>query len=248
MPRPILATIHTAALRHNLDRARRAALDARVWAVVKANAYGHGIERVFDGLARRRRLRAARPGRGRARARARLARPDPAARRRVRAARPGAVLAPRPVAHGALRRADRHAGRPQDAGAAPRLPEDEFGHEPAGLHARALPLRLDAPERAAAGRRDFADDALQRRRRRARHRPPARGVRARPRTTCRASARSPTAPPRCAMPDADARPTGCAPASLLYGSAPDFPEHDAAHWQLQPGDDAVDAADRACRT
>ncbi|MES2531789.1 MAG: alanine racemase, partial [Pseudomonadota bacterium] len=50
MPRPILATIHPAALRHNLDRARRAALDARIWAVVKANAYGHGIERVFDGL------------------------------------------------------------------------------------------------------------------------------------------------------------------------------------------------------
>ena len=50
MPRPILATIHPTALRHNLDRVRRAALDARVWAVVKANAYGHGIERVFDGL------------------------------------------------------------------------------------------------------------------------------------------------------------------------------------------------------
>lgn len=50
MPRPILATIHTAALRHNLARARAAAPDARVWAVVKANAYGHGIERVFDGL------------------------------------------------------------------------------------------------------------------------------------------------------------------------------------------------------
>jgi len=48
VPRPILATVHVAALRHNLDRARRAALDARVWAVVKANAYGHGIERVFD--------------------------------------------------------------------------------------------------------------------------------------------------------------------------------------------------------
>ena len=42
MPRPILATVHVAALRHNLDRARRAALDSRVWAVVKANAYGHG--------------------------------------------------------------------------------------------------------------------------------------------------------------------------------------------------------------
>ena len=48
MPRPILVTIHTAALRHNIERVRRSALDARVWAVVKANAYGHGIERVFD--------------------------------------------------------------------------------------------------------------------------------------------------------------------------------------------------------
>src|SRR5688572_2114552 len=44
VPRPILATIHTAALRHNLDRARRSALEARVWAVVKANAYGHRSE------------------------------------------------------------------------------------------------------------------------------------------------------------------------------------------------------------
>jgi alanine racemase len=50
MPRPILATIHTQAFRHNLERIRRAAPDARVWAVVKANAYGHGIERVFEGL------------------------------------------------------------------------------------------------------------------------------------------------------------------------------------------------------
>ena len=50
MPRPILATIHSAALSHNLARARAAAPDARVWAVVKANAYGHGIERVFDAL------------------------------------------------------------------------------------------------------------------------------------------------------------------------------------------------------
>ena len=50
MPRPILATIHTAALRNNIQRARRAAPDAKVWAVVKANAYGHGIERVFEGL------------------------------------------------------------------------------------------------------------------------------------------------------------------------------------------------------
>ncbi len=50
MPRPIQATIHIGALRHNLARMRRAAPDAKVWAVVKANAYGHGIERVFEGL------------------------------------------------------------------------------------------------------------------------------------------------------------------------------------------------------
>jgi alanine racemase len=50
MPRPILATIHTQAFRNNLEQTRRAALDARVWAVVKANAYGHGIERAFEGL------------------------------------------------------------------------------------------------------------------------------------------------------------------------------------------------------
>ena len=50
MPRPIQATLHLSALRHNLARVRQAAPDAQVWAVVKANAYGHGIERVFDGL------------------------------------------------------------------------------------------------------------------------------------------------------------------------------------------------------
>ncbi|MDO5289098.1 MAG: alanine racemase [Pseudomonadota bacterium] len=50
MPRPIQAHIHTGALRHNIERLRAAAPGARVWAVVKANAYGHGIERAFDGL------------------------------------------------------------------------------------------------------------------------------------------------------------------------------------------------------
>ena len=50
MPRPILATIHSAALQHNLARARAAAPDAKTWAVIKADAYGHGIERAFEGL------------------------------------------------------------------------------------------------------------------------------------------------------------------------------------------------------
>jgi alanine racemase len=57
MPRPIHALIDLAALRANLERARAAAAGRRVWAVVKANAYGHGIERAVrafaeaDGLA-----------------------------------------------------------------------------------------------------------------------------------------------------------------------------------------------------
>jgi alanine racemase len=50
MPRPIEALIHTQALANNLSRARAAAPDARLWAVVKANAYGHGITRAFAGL------------------------------------------------------------------------------------------------------------------------------------------------------------------------------------------------------
>lgn len=51
MPRPILATIHLDALAHNLRAARRRAAGRRVWAVVKANAYGHGLERVLPAFA-----------------------------------------------------------------------------------------------------------------------------------------------------------------------------------------------------
>src|ERR1700741_5310355 len=50
MPRPIHPLVHPNALADNLGRARAAAPDSRVWAVVKANAYGHGIERAFAGL------------------------------------------------------------------------------------------------------------------------------------------------------------------------------------------------------
>ena len=57
MPRPIAATIHMGALRHNLQRMREAANGRTLWAVVKANAYGHGLLRAArafeaaDGLA-----------------------------------------------------------------------------------------------------------------------------------------------------------------------------------------------------
>ncbi|MBK0064254.1 MULTISPECIES: alanine racemase [unclassified Acinetobacter] len=50
MPRPIRAIIHQDALAHNLKIARKYAPQHDVFAVVKANAYGHGIERVYSSL------------------------------------------------------------------------------------------------------------------------------------------------------------------------------------------------------
>ncbi|GLR09157.1 alanine racemase [Mixta theicola] len=50
MSRPIVATIHSAALRQNLEIVRRAAPRSRVWSVVKANGYGHGIDRIWQHL------------------------------------------------------------------------------------------------------------------------------------------------------------------------------------------------------
>ena len=49
--RPLTATIDTAALAHNLRAVRAHAAGARVLAVVKANAYGHGLERAARALA-----------------------------------------------------------------------------------------------------------------------------------------------------------------------------------------------------
>jgi alanine racemase len=57
MPRPITATIHLSALKHNYQIARQHGGTAKVWAVVKANAYGHGLSfalqafQAADGLA-----------------------------------------------------------------------------------------------------------------------------------------------------------------------------------------------------
>lgn len=48
--RPIQARISLSALRHNYWMAKRAAPRSKVFAVIKANAYGHGIERVARAL------------------------------------------------------------------------------------------------------------------------------------------------------------------------------------------------------
>jgi len=46
-----IAIINHAALRHNLDIVKKFAPNSRIWAVVKANAYGHGVEEVTRTLA-----------------------------------------------------------------------------------------------------------------------------------------------------------------------------------------------------
>ena len=50
MPRPIRATLSVGALQQNLAIARSHAGDAKLWAVLKANAYGHGLERAARAL------------------------------------------------------------------------------------------------------------------------------------------------------------------------------------------------------
>jgi alanine racemase len=50
MPRPIRADISLSALRHNYAAAKNKAPRSKAFAVVKANAYGHGVERVARAL------------------------------------------------------------------------------------------------------------------------------------------------------------------------------------------------------
>ncbi|MCQ4347605.1 alanine racemase [Pseudomonas stutzeri] len=48
--RPLVATVDLSAIRHNYARARACAPGRRVFAVVKANAYGHGVREVVSAL------------------------------------------------------------------------------------------------------------------------------------------------------------------------------------------------------
>jgi alanine racemase len=50
MPRPIRAAVSAGALAHNLRVARAHAGAAKIWAVIKANGYGHGLERAARAL------------------------------------------------------------------------------------------------------------------------------------------------------------------------------------------------------
>jgi alanine racemase len=50
MPRPISATLSLSALSQNLNVIRGFAPNSKVWSVVKANGYGHGISRIWKSL------------------------------------------------------------------------------------------------------------------------------------------------------------------------------------------------------
>lgn len=52
MHRPLYARIDPAAMAHNLGRVRELAPSARIWAVIKANGYGHGLNNALEGFAR----------------------------------------------------------------------------------------------------------------------------------------------------------------------------------------------------
>ena len=239
MPRPIRARID-AERSPTTWRARAARRPTpRVWAVVKANAYGHGIERAYPGL---------KGADG-------FALLDLAEAERVRAlgwrgpvlllegcfgaARPRDLLAPEPLAHGASPEAQidmlaAHKTRPT----APRLPEDEQRHEPARLRAGRVPIRMAATERADAGRRDHADDALGRRRCRSAASPGIADQRARfdeatrdlpgERSLCNSAATLRHGS------ESDVRGDWVRPGIMLYGSSPDFPLHSIDDWELRP--------------
>ncbi len=48
--RPILASIHTEAFQHNLNRVRELAPESKIWSVIKARAYGHSFDAALKGL------------------------------------------------------------------------------------------------------------------------------------------------------------------------------------------------------
>ena len=108
MPRPITATIHPEAVRHNLGGYGKPSPDAKLWSVIKANAYGHGIENVFEGLRATDEFCHAWTSMRPSVAIWDSAAPSLLLERRVQVARPGNLLSRLGIWHtGALRRADR---------------------------------------------------------------------------------------------------------------------------------------------
>ncbi|MDM0077669.1 alanine racemase [Variovorax sp. J2P1-59] len=233
MPRPILATVHLAALRHNLDRARRAALDSRVWAVVKANAYGHGIERVFDAF----------------RAADGFALLDLKEAERVRALGwRGPIL----LLEGVFDARDLELCSRLDLWHAVHCDEQI---DMLAAHKTQAPQRVFLKMNSGMNRLGFTPERFRSAWTRLNALPQvdeitlmthfsdadgARGIAHQievfERTTQDLPGERSTANSAATLRHAPStRADWVRPGILLYGSAPDFPEHDAAHWQLQPG-------------
>lgn len=50
MPRPISAVIHLQNLQHNLAIVRQHVGNSKIWSVMKADGYGHGIKQIWPAL------------------------------------------------------------------------------------------------------------------------------------------------------------------------------------------------------
>jgi len=220
-------------LRHNLDRVRRSALDSRVWAVVKANAYGHGIERVYEAF----------------RAADGIALLDLAEAERVRALGwRGPIL----LLEGVFEPRDLelcsrldlwhavHCDEQIDMLAAHKTqqPQRVFLKMNSGMNRLGFPperfrsawTRLDAlPQVDEISLMTHFSDA-----------DGARGIAHQVEVFERVTQdlpgeRSIANSAAILRHASQTRADWVRPGIVLYGSAPDFPEHDAAHWQLQPG-------------
>ena len=233
MPRPIQAIIHGDALRHNLARLRASAPDARVWGVVKADAYGHGIERVWEGL---------RGADG-------FALLDLQEAQRVRALGwRGPVL----LLEGVF--------EPRDLELCSRLNLWHTVHcdqqiDMLAMHKTHQPHRVFLKLNSGMNRLGFAPQRYRAAWTRLEALPQVdeislmthfsdadgpKGIAGQvscstpSRATCRANARCATAPPACASGWTRRARRLDPPGIAVYGSAPDYPGHDIAHWDLRP--------------
>ena len=170
MARPLHAQLSLPALRSNLARARAFAPDAQLLAVVKANAYGHGLMRVLPALADADGLALVELDAAIALRDAEYATPHPAARRflhRGRAARNrGAPDRGCGAQRSAVADAGALAAREADRG----VHQDQHRDEPPGDRADERRGSGRAPQQLRIRRRAAADDAFRPRRRGLRHR------------------------------------------------------------------------------
>ena len=234
MARPLYAQINLAALRANLARAREQAPGTQVLAVVKANAYGHGLHARAAGARGRRRPRAGRARRRDRRCASGTTRAGSCCSKASSTRDELPEIAQRRLADcGAQRGAGADA---RDARVLPR-PLEVFVKVNTGMNRlgiRVRPTSRDVCERLstlAVGRGAAADDAFRARRRGRRHRRSRSRCSRRRAAACRIRARSPIPPASSAY--AEVGGDIVRPGIMLYGATP-FPYDTAEMLGLRP--------------